>query len=561
MSKAEAVTKAAHAKAKKSSPAEVARRVEERVQQETAAAAHPVKPAELLPDKFVLDCLRANRVGDALLFNTLHRGKFVFVKRWNRFLRWAGHHWEEDIMDTALAAVERVCEEYLRIMANLQDALAEAVKEEKKVIERQREELAKRVAILRNTAGRDQLLECAHTIDNPLAIDGAELDQQPYLLAFKNGVVDLRTGTFREGLPDDYILNASPIEWQGYDADCQPWIDFLLSCHGDNHEMVDFLQRSLGYGILGSRDDHVWFVFYGQRGRNGKDTLLKVMMGVLGGDLANTIPTELLLESRIQKNSAAASPDVLSLRAKRVAFAMEAENGQRFAMSKIKWLTGGSYLQARGLQDKLFTSWKQTHLLFLMTNAIPRAAADDDAFWSRLLAVPWKYRFVDDPVTPDERKRDPKMEYKLMECLPGIAAWLVKGALEYQEKGLCPPDAVLACTKDQRDSFDDVGRFLSDCCEVERAPEGEEPKSRIGATELLAAFHWWFKKNVDASYSYSPRRFGEVMTKKQIARKKSGGMIYLGVTLKPEVAVEMAADSADEDAPRDRKGKGKLYDH
>ena len=29
----------------------------------------------------VLDCLRANRVGDDLLFNTLHRGKFVFVKR------------------------------------------------------------------------------------------------------------------------------------------------------------------------------------------------------------------------------------------------------------------------------------------------------------------------------------------------------------------------------------------------------------------------------------------------------------------------------------------------
>lgn len=543
------------------SPEDITRRVEARVELE-AASAPKAKAAEPLPDKFILDCLRANRVGDATLFCTLHRGRFVYVKRWGRFLRWAGHHWEEDIMQTALAAVERVCEEYLRISSTLwaEASKLEPKSDELKANEKQREELHKRVTILRNTAGRDQLLECTHTIDTPLAIDGKELDQQPHLLSFKNGVVDLRTGAFRDGQPEDYILNACPIAWEP-GATCQPWVDFLLSCHGDNAEMVAFLQRALGYGILGSRDDHVWFVFYGARGRNGKDTLLKTLMRVLGGDLANTIPTELLLESRIQKNSAAASPDVLSLRGKRIAFAMEAEDGQRFAMSKIKWLTGGSYLQARGLQDKLFTTWQQTHLLFLMTNEIPRAKADDDAFWTRLLAVPWKYRFVDNPTTPDERQRDPHMEYKLQACLPGIAAWLVQGALDYQAKGLCPPEAVLACTRERRDSFDDVGRFLTDCCEVERAPEGEEPKSRIGATELLAAFHWWFKKNVDASYSYSPRRFGEVMTKKQIARKKSGGMIYLGVTLKPEVALDMAADADAEDTKHSgKRGKGGLFD-
>jgi len=221
---------------------EIAIRVAERVELE-AASAPKAKAAEPLPDKFVLDCLRANRVGDALLFSTLHRGRFVYVKRWARFLRWAGHHWEEDIMDTAFAAVEAVCEEYLRVMASLLDDLDAAVKEEKKAIEGQREALFKRVTVLRNTAGISQLLECVHKNSNGLAIDGKELDQQPHLLAFKNGVVDLRSGTFRDGLPEDYILNACPIEWEP-GATCQPWIDFLLSCHGDNQEMVDFLQRA-----------------------------------------------------------------------------------------------------------------------------------------------------------------------------------------------------------------------------------------------------------------------------------------------------------------------------
>ena len=519
----------------------MARRVQERVEIEAAAAAPP-KPAEPLKDSFVLDCLRANRVGDARLYNTLHRGKFVFINRWGRFLRWGGHHWKEDMNNgEALAEVEAVNEEYLRVMANLADEMAGAVKDEKKALESQREALHKRVFLLRDKSGRDRLLDCTHTIRDPLSIDGEELDKQPYLLAFKNGVVDLRSGDFRPGRPDDYILNACPIEWSDLKARADEWEEFLLSCHDGDKEMVAFLQRVLGYGVMGARDDHYWFVFYGARGRNGKDTLFKVLGETLGHDLAGVIPTELLLETKMPRNPSAPSPDIMSLRGKRIAVAAEAEDKQRMAMAKIKTLTGGGNIQGRGLQDKLLTTWKPTHLLFLHTNEIPRAKADDDAFWSRLLAVPWRVRFVDDPTTPDERKRDPKMEQKLLQNLPGIAAWLVRGALEYQAQGLNPPATVLSCTKEQRDSMDDVGMFLAECCELEVAEAGREPSTRIGATELLDAFNWWFHKDRDASYSYSSKRLGEIMTKKRIARKKSGGNIYLGVSLKEDVAIEFAA--------------------
>ena len=536
--------------------ADIARRVQERVKQE--AAATPAKAPEVLKDSFVLDCLRANRVGDAILFNALHRGKYIFVKRWGRFLRWAGHHWEEDIMQTALAAVESVCEEYLRVMANLADKMAEAVKDDKKAIERQREELHKRVFLLRDKSGRERLLECCHTIHDPLAIDGKELDQQPYLLAFRNGVVDLRTGDFRPGRPEDYILNACPIQWEDINAPCDLWLDFLRSCHDGDNEVVDFLHRLLGYGVLGSRDEQIWSVFYGARGSNGKDTLFKIIEPILGSDLCGVIPTELLLESKMPRNPSAPSPDIMSLRGKRMAIASEAENNQRLAMAKIKLLTGGGKVQGRGLQDKLLTSWKPTHLLFLLTNEIPRSKADDDAFWRRFLAVPWKIRFVDNPKAPDERPRDAHMEHKLMQCLPGIAAWLVRGALEYQRQGLNPPEVILACTREQRDAVDDVGCFLRDCCDMELAVEGKEPSTRIKADELLEAFNWWFHRERDASYSYSSRRLGEIMKKKQIPWKKSSGIVYLGVSLNQDTATDLAAwqdasDSRGEDKPRRKK--------
>lgn len=522
--------------------AEVAARVEEeRAAMPDDAQGKPAGPPKLSPE-YVMKCLRANRVGDALIYNALHRGKYVYVKRWGRFLRWAGHHWEEDIMETSTMAIEAVCDVYLAQAAKLGKDAEQLVGDDKAGLERQREELLKRVSQLRAPNGRDQVLRCTHTIADPLAITGDELDQQPYLLACRNGVIDLRTGEFRDGRPDDYVINACPIDWQGIDAKCPEFEKFMYSCH-ENRAVVDFLQRALGYGIMGAREDHVWFVFYGARGRNGKDTLLKVLTAILGKDLASTIETALLLDTKLPRNSGGPQPDLLALRGKRMAFATEAEDGQKFAVAKIKWLTGGSELTARGLQDKLYSSWKQTHLLFLLTNEIPRAKADDDAFWSRTIAVPFKLRFVDNPVTPDERPRDPKMEGKLMRELPGILAWLVRGCLEYQRQGLNPPEEILACTRDRRNEFDDVGRFLTECCIIEDVPPGEQPKTRESASNLLLYFNWWFHRNVDHTYLYKPKLFGQVLRKKGFASLKSNGMHYLGISVLPEVVEEYAVDA------------------
>ncbi len=41
------------------------------------------------PDNhFVLDCLSRNKVGDATLFCSLFRSKYIFVQEWEKFLYW-----------------------------------------------------------------------------------------------------------------------------------------------------------------------------------------------------------------------------------------------------------------------------------------------------------------------------------------------------------------------------------------------------------------------------------------------------------------------------------------
>lgn len=520
------------------------KQVDARVAEEEAQA--PAVEAQPLDEHFILECLRANRVGDARLYNTLHKGKFVFVKRWGRWLTWAGHHWAEDIMGLATAAVEKVCEEYLRVAAaTSRDIEGEDNKDVKRGLESRLEALRKRISLLRDVGGRDRLLECCHNIDDPLAITGDELDQQPYLLAFKNGVVDLRTGEFRSGRPEDYILNASPIGWTGIETPCKEWEKFLLSCHElcpDGPEaMLNFLRRALGYGIMADRRDHVFLVFVGDKGRNGKDTCMKIICKVLGQALSNDIPVEMLLTTSQQRSSSAPSPDIMALRGMRIAWSNEPDKASQFAMGKLKKLTGGSTLTARGLQDKLMTSWTPTHLLVLLTNEVPRAVSEDTAFWGRMLVVRWLLRFVDNPTAEDERPVDKDLYQKLLKELPGIAAWLVRGCLEYLQSGLNPPPSVLSDTLAERDKNDVVGQFLREACEFEDLSGGGPPTWRITAGDFYDAFCVW-----NRNYKFGSRNFGIILGKKGIDKKKSGGNVYLGVRL---------TDAMLEDIEKHRRGK------
>jgi putative DNA primase/helicase len=521
------------------------KQVEARVREEESTAPPPAEKKETaLAIDFLRTCLFGNRVGDANLFAAMFRGQFVFVERWGRWLRWAGHHWCEDINSRyALAAIERVCEQYQRIMVESNDA--EEGSDLAKLIR-------KRLNVLRDMSGRENLLDCAATIDEPLCIEGRELDKQEYLLACPNGVVDLRTGEMSPGKPDQYVLNACPTEWKGLNPS-KKFMEFLNSCFDKDQEMVAYILRLLGYGLLGRRDDHIWVIFHGPRGRNGKDTLMKIIFKVLGHALAIKIPTAMLLQQTFQRSGSQPEPDVMALRGAKMAFASEGESGQKIAMAKLKDLTGGSIITARGINDKLMTSWEQTHLLFFFTNELPRMKSDDDAFWTRLHAVHWPIRFVDDPKDPDERKRDPRMAAALEEDPSGVLACMVQGCIDYLQHGLKPPEKVLAYTKEQRESFDDIGQFLTDACIREAPPPtGNDFQTRTDVSYFVSVCNWWLHQTFGSNYNYSAKRVTQNLEKKGIPSKKSGIMQYHGVVIKPDVLAEYDTAKLDEDKKASR---------
>ena len=307
-----------------------------------------------------------------------------------------------------------------------------------------------------------------------------------------------------------------------------------------DQELVDFIWRLLGYGLITERRDHIFTIMWGEHGRNGKDTLIKLVTHVLGQALSGDVPVEMFLQMQQTRNSSAPSPDVLALRGMCVAWINEAEEGQRFALAKLKKMTGGGYITARGLQDKLQTTWLQTHLPIMTTNELPKAKADDAPFWSRALIIKWPLSFVERPEQPYERPADKDLNDKIGAEAKGVLARMVRGSMEYLRDGLKIPDKVRQWTREQRASWDDVGLFISEWCRTEAHQANPDNYTlKVSATDLHEAFCIWYARYRDRRFSISAKKFSESLNKKDIAYKRSNGSWRLGIDLTAEARMEL----------------------
>lgn len=523
--------------------ADIKDQVEQRRKAETEARAAKAKPVAVkqleISDEHLLGYLNENRVGDAKLYCRLHRDTVIYVKYWERFLIWGGHHWIEDDYEAAFQRIEEVCELYLRLAEHKQTEADEADKEDKPKIQSLVDAALRRVNLLRDTNGQEKLMLMVRRIRDPLVVLPKHIDQRHYVKACPNGVIDLRTGELRPGRPEEYILNAIVTEYDptllDKDDPCPETNKFLLSSMDGDQELVDFIWRLLGYGLVTERRDHIFTIFWGEHGRNGKDTLIKLVTHVLGQTLSGDVPVEMFLQMQQTRNSSAPSPDVLALRGMCLAWINEAEEGQRFALAKLKKLTGGGYVTARGLQDKQQTTWLQTHLPIMTTNELPKAKADDAAFWARAVLVKWPLSFVEEPQQPYERPADKDLYEKICAEAKGVLARMVLGCMEYLRDGLKIPDKVKAWTREQRASWDDVGLFITDWCEQEAHQDNPDAyATRISSTDLHEAFCIWYARNRDKRFSISAKKFAEMLNKKDIPYKRSNGSWRLGIRLNAE---------------------------
>jgi len=480
------------------------------------------------PPEFVTECLYANELGDGMLYAALKKGQYVFNKSTDEWLRWAGHHWEIDEMGRAVADVEDVCRRYLDEAQRLVDEIAVANKERAAALTDRQKHIYKRVTRLRSQRGRVNCLHFAATNPiNALEVSGDDLDNQTMALSGTNGVINLRTGDLRPGRPDDYILKASPVEYTGVDTPAPLWGKTLLEIFNGDQELVDFLGRIVGYAITGKCTLAKLPILWG-KGRNGKGLIVETISKVLG-PLAGPVPSELLLDQGRARSSGAPSADIMALQGMLVVFGSESDEGRRFSPSRVKWLTGNDTLVGRAPHDKRQTSFKPKHTLIMLTNAKPHAPADDFAFWERVLLIPFTRSYVDrEPAADDEVRADLDLPEKLKAEYPGILAWMVRGCLAWQKRGLDPPAVVREATAAYRREEDLMADFLDERCVFDKHAE-------VRSTIFYDDFVSWWERNMSRKVP-SHRKFGQIMKQRFKWGRESSGVFYYGVGLsgKPE---------------------------
>ena len=325
----------------------------------------------------------------------------------------------------------------------------------------------------------------------------------------------------------DFISKLSPVKFDPA-AICPVFDEFMKRVMPDA-DIRSFLQRYVGYCLLGLTVEQCLLFFYGA-GRNGKSTFVDLMVDVLG-DYAVTLSIDSFAgDSR--KGGAEATPDLARLPGARLVAASEPEMGVKLKDALIKTLTGCEKLAVRRLHQDFFELIPQFKII-LSGNHKPRIDDDSDGIWRRVHLVPWDIQIPEDEVDPDLPK-------KLRREMAGVLAWAVRGALDYLQKGLQPPDAVKAATAEYREESDPIGAFIRNGCVVTgKDTDRSSPEdlfigySNFARREGLSEFKQaTFSKRLPDQTRKSWKGVDKHMH--QFRRGKSGTTVYYGIIVKDE---------------------------
>ena len=335
-----------------------------------------------------------------------------------------------------------------------------------------------------------------------------EWDADIWLLNTPGGVVDLRTGRMRAHQRTDRMTKVSTAVPKG---ECPTWRGFLSDVTGGDAELMDYLQRMVGYCLTGVTSEHALFFLYGT-GANGKSVFVTTIATILG-DYAANAPMDTFMETRSDRHPT----DLAGLRGARFVASIETEQGRRWNESKIKTITGGDKVSARFMRQDFFDFFPQFKLL-IAGNHKPSIRNVDEAMKRRLHMIPFT-------VTIPPEKRDGRLTEKLLLERDGILAGALEGCLLWQRAGLRRPQSVLDATDEYFEAEDAMGRWLEErCVRVEGA--------KSLTSELFNDWKAWAEGV--GEFIGSQRRFSDLLLTRGIEkwRNNAGVRGFQGVRLK-----------------------------
>jgi putative DNA primase/helicase len=217
-----------------------------------------------------------------------------------------------------------------------------------------------------------------------------------------------------------------------------------------------------------------------------------------------------------EKQSGGIPNDIAALRGARLVMASEGESGKPMSEAVLKRVTGKDMVSARFLRQEFF-EFRPSFLLMLATNHKPKFRGQDDGLWRRVKMIPFKRFFA-----PHERDYD--LDSKLRAEAQGIAAWVVRGAVEWFANGLQDPAVITAASREYRETSDALVGFFPGVY------ERDEASSIPGADAYNAYREWCEAEGLPSKEIWTRRSFYDAMEERQVSRKKTNkGITLVGI--------------------------------
>lgn len=401
-------------------------------------------------------------IGNAERLVRRHGRDLRYCRAWRKWLAWDGTRWTRDGNSEA----ERRAKETMRSVPAEAEQLEDG--ERRKAINwGLRSETDQRIRAMLNRAA----------VEPGIEVEPAQLDANPWLLGVLNGTVDLRTGKRLPHDRADLMTKLAPVEYDPA-AKHAVW-DAFLERMVPNSNVRNFLQRAAGYSLTGDTGEEVLFFVYGPTSA-GKSTYTEALKKALG-DYGTTADFSAFLRKR--NDDGGPRNEIAALAGARMVLSLEMDEGRSLAEALVKNLTGGDTVKARFLYQEGF-EFRPAFKLWLVANHKPKANAEDDAIWRRILLVPFE---VSLPAA--ERNRAVKLALTSdPQAQAAILAWAVAGCLKWQKEGLNPPAEVVQATEAYRLECDHAGPFIDDCFLL-------DPHGRVAAGEVRRCYEAWCKSN------------------------------------------------------------------
>lgn len=438
---------------------------------------------ELPPDRHTLD-----DQGNIERFFDFVRGRVYWVKEAKAYYHWDGRKWTEDVT----GFLHREWGTLTTRMLNSNDGA--------------RVKFAQKCRSKKGIDAAVNLLKVAE--GSTIFMD--QFNRDRHLLNLHNGVFDLdemRLYPHNPAAMQTRMFNAAYLP----EATCPKFEAFIEAALPDP-AMRSYLQRALGYSLLGDVDQRSIFWICGPSG-TGKSTLMETIRHIFG-EYGAAVPASAFRDKR----ESGAQPDLHQLKGRRFVTTSETAESASFDEDLLKRLSGRDEISSRTLYQEN-NQWTPECAIWMATNNAPRFTTDDDAIWRRTKLIPFHTTF--------DGMEGQVSDYARTVLAPeadGIFNWLLAGLAAYFLDGLGEPTEVREMAAEQRLQSDSVARFMDDRTLDGILVLGEDQRMRC--SELHAMYQDWTRSGGERPLA--TRRFHNRVLSSfpDLSQVKIGGHVY-----------------------------------